>query len=220
MGRRLNYCDWGYEGDGLTVDEEKALLKTSSKRFDGADFERKALVPAEEVTLHDPRVTPPQPLQAICSTTQFDRLTHTYGQSYPDFVRMFDADYANAPDIVAWANSENDIEAVMDWAAGQKLAVIPYGGGSSVVRGVEPEVGAGFNGTISLDLTGLNKVLEIDRTNQAARIQSGASGPEIETGLREHGLTMRHFPQSFEMASLGHDRHTIRRTFRDALYSH
>ena len=77
------------------------------------------------------------------------------------------------------------------------------GGGSSVVGGVEPAVGDGFAGTISLDLKGLDRVLEVDRASRAARIQGGILGPALETVLKPHDLTLRHFPQSFECSTLG-----------------
>ncbi len=203
MTRALNYCGWGYEGDGLDLDEEIEHLAAFSGRFGGVEFERSPLPPVSDLSLPKSRAVPSEALKSFCSSSAFDRTTHTYGQSYPDFVRMFDGDYANAPDFVAWPENENQIESVLDWAAGRKVAVIPYGGGSSVVGGVEPEVGGSFNGAVSLDLTKINKVLEVDRLSRAARIQGGANGPEIEGALKQHGLTLRHFPQSFEMATLG-----------------
>ncbi len=203
MARKLNYFGWGFEGDGLNADEEEAVIGGYSKRFGGTRFTRKAVPPPGDLDLPPARVSAPASLESICSTGAFDRITHTYGQSYPDYVRMLDGDYGSAPDMVAWPRNEDQIADVLSWAAGQKLAVIPYGGGSSVVGGVEPDVGGAFNGTVSLDLTGLNRVLEVDRESRAARIQGGATGPEMEAELRGHGLTMRHFPQSFEMATLG-----------------
>ncbi|HUS97767.1 MAG TPA: FAD-binding oxidoreductase, partial [Hyphomicrobiaceae bacterium] len=112
-------------------------------------------------------------------------------------------DFSNAPDIVAFARSDADIEAVYEYAAGAKVAVIPFGGGTSVCGGIEPVVGSSYNGTISLDLTKLDKIVEIDKTSRAARIQGGIRVPAMEAQLKKHGLTLRHFPQSMEMASLG-----------------
>jgi alkyldihydroxyacetonephosphate synthase len=78
--------------------------------------------------------------------------------------------------------------------------LIPYGGGSSVVGGVEPR----FDGpALTLDMSGLDRVLEVDPVSQAARIQAGIYGPALESRLRPHGLTLRHFPQSFEFSTLG-----------------
>jgi len=93
--------------------------------------------------------------------------------------------------------------ALLEWASSSRIAVIPYGGGSSVVGGIEPDVGPDWRGTLSLDLTRLDRVLEVDRISRAARIQAGVLGPSLEEQLRPHDLTLRHFPQSFEFSSLG-----------------
>ena len=98
--------------------------------------------------------------------------------------------------------SEADVVAVLDWAAGADVVVVPYGGGSSVVGGVEYR-GDGHAGWVSLDLTALDRVLEIDKVSRAARIQGGVLGPSLEDQLRPHGYTLRHFPQSFEFSTLG-----------------
>ena len=81
--------------------------------------------------------------------------------------------------------------------------MIPFGGGTSVVGGVEPLVGERYAGVVSVDLKGLDQVLELDEVSGAARIQAGATGPRLEAQLAEHGLTLRHFPQSFEFSTLG-----------------
>ena len=83
------------------------------------------------------------------------------------------------------------------------VAAIPFGGGSSVVGGVEADVGDAYRGVLSLDLTRLDRVVEIDRTSRPPRIQAGALGPVLEAQLRPHGLTLRHYPQSFEFSTLG-----------------
>src|SRR5690606_33466158 len=160
--------------------------------------------PTEEaIELHQPRLDIPAALSSFSSNDKRDRLVHTYGKSFPDYTRAFDRDFRNAPDFVAFARSEADIEAVYDYAAGANLAVIPFGGGTSVCGGVEPAVGEGYNGTISLDLTRLDRILEIDKTSRAARIQGGIRVPAMEAELKAHNLTLRHFPQSMELATLG-----------------
>jgi alkyldihydroxyacetonephosphate synthase len=92
---------------------------------------------------------------------------------------------------------------VLEWCAHAGAAVIPYGGGTSVVGGVEPAVGERYAGAVSLDLRRLNRVLDVDFASGMARIQAGALGPELEDGLRPHGLTLRFYPQSFELSTLG-----------------
>lgn len=201
--RALKFCGWGYVGEGLTEDEEKLVLDRYAEQFGVSGFERTPMPEPEEIALPTPKVELPAALQHLASSDPYDRLTHTYGKSFPDYVRIYDKDFANAPDIVAFARSEEDVIAVLDWATGANVAVIPFGGGSSVVGGIEPAVGGGYAGTVSLDLTGLDKILEIDRISRAARMQGGIRCPDIEAGLKPEGLTMRHFPQSFAMATLG-----------------
>tara|TARA_B000000441_G_C21739383_1_gene352463 strand:- start:682 stop:1977 length:1296 start_codon:yes stop_codon:yes gene_type:complete len=91
----------------------------------------------------------------------------------------------------------------MDWCDENNVAVIPYGGGSSVCGGVETQVGDSYEGVISLDLRNLNKIIEIDRESRSARIQAGILGPDLESNLKKENLTMRHYPQSFEFSTLG-----------------
>jgi len=201
--KRPKICGWGYEGEGLTPEEEKLVLGRYAERFGVDGFERIALPPLEEVALPTSRIAVPDRLRAICSTDAYDRMSHTYGKSFPDYVRIYDGNFENAPDVVAFATSEEDVVAVLDWATGANVAVIPFGGGSSVVGGVEPAVDSKFDGTMSLDLTGLDKIVEIDRTSRAARLQGGLRCPAMEAGLKPHALTMRHFPQSFQMATVG-----------------
>ena len=96
---------------------------------------------------------------------------------------------------------ESEIETVLSWCEAEGAAVVPFGGGTSVVGGVEARLGE--RPFVSLDLRRLDRVLEVDAESMAARIQAGATGPRLEEQLREHGLTLRHFPQSFEYSTLG-----------------
>jgi len=92
---------------------------------------------------------------------------------------------------------------VLDHCAREGLAAIPFGGGSSVVGGVETRIDGDYRGVVTIDLGRMARVLEIDRASRAARIEAGVLGPALEDQLRPHGLTLRHFPQSFEFSSLG-----------------
>jgi alkyldihydroxyacetonephosphate synthase len=199
--RRLRFYGWGYADETLSPDEE-ARIRGAAKRFGTAPAE---IVPPreEEIALRAPRVAAPASLAPIVSATPYDRLVHSYGKSFADITRMFMRDVRNPPDLVAFPKSERDIADTLDWASRANIAVIPFGGGSSVAGGVEPDVGDSYAGTISLDLQYLCKVLEIDRTSRAAQIQAGALGPELEDQLKPHGLTLRHFPQSLQLSTLG-----------------
>src|SRR5690606_33791800 len=194
---RWKFWGWGYEGSGLSPDEEHRLLEFYRDRF-GSAGEARPVPTVDDVALRPSRLVPPARLAHLCSTEPYERLAHTYGKSYPEAVRIFAGDFANAPDLVARPRSEDEVAALLAWAADARAAVVPFGGGSSVVGGVEPAVGDDFAGTISLDLKSLDRVLEVDRTSRAARIQGGILGPALEAALKPHGLTLRHFPQSFE----------------------
>ena len=90
---------------------------------------------------------------------------------------------------------------MLSWAEAEGAAVVPFGGGTSVVGGVEARLGD--RPVVTMDLRRLDRLVEVDPTSLAARIEAGATGPRLEEQLREHGLTMRCFPQSFEYATLG-----------------
>ncbi|WP_415960218.1 FAD-binding oxidoreductase [Streptomyces sp. 021-4] len=148
------------------------------------------------------RVSAPAALAHLVSSAPADRAAHTYGKAFRDVVRALYGDMAAAPDLVARPREERDVVDLLGWAAGAAVAVVPYGAGSSVVGGVEYRAGD-HSGVLSLDLSGLDRVLEIDRVSRAARIQAGVLGPDLEAQLRPHGLTLRHFPQSFAFSTLG-----------------
>jgi alkyldihydroxyacetonephosphate synthase len=160
-------------------------------------------VPLERVELPRARLEPPAGLAEICSSDVYDRASHAYGKGYRDVVRGFRGQFDHAPDVVAYPRDAGEIEALLDWCASRGAAAIPYGGGTSVVGGVEAAVGDAYAGTVTIDLGRLDRVLEVDRASRAALIQAGATGPELEDQLRDHGLTLRHFPQSFQLSTLG-----------------
>jgi alkyldihydroxyacetonephosphate synthase len=200
--RTLRFYGWGYADETLSPEEE-ARVRAIPQRF-ASQAPVEASAPREgDFDLRAPRVAAPADLAAMMSQTPYDRLTHSLGKSFADIVRMFMRDVPHPPDLVAFPRSEQDVAAVLDWASRANVAVIPFGGGSSVAGGVEPDVGDSYAGTVSLDLQHLHKVLEIDRTSRAARIQAGALGPELEDQLKPFGLTLRHFPQSLQHSTLG-----------------
>ena len=98
--------------------------------------------------------------------------------------------------------TESDVAAILGWCSTAHAVAIPTGG-SSVVGGVEAPAAGDHAGVVSIDLGRLDRVIEIDRASRAARIQGGVLGPALEDQLRPHGLTLRHYPQSFEFSTLG-----------------
>jgi alkyldihydroxyacetonephosphate synthase len=201
---RLKHFGWGREGEGLSEAEEAAALDRYRRLFQIDRFDEAAPPTLSAIGLRAPRIAPPAALAGCCSSAAYDRASHTYGKSFRDYARGLVGDYVVAPDVVAYPRSEADVAEVIDWAGGVQAAVIPFGAGSSVVGGVEADIGdARYQGAVSLDLRHLDRVLEVDRSSRAARIEAGIFGPALEAQLRPYGLTLRHFPQSFEYSTLG-----------------
>jgi alkyldihydroxyacetonephosphate synthase len=200
---RLKHFGWGREGEGLTPAEEAFVLGRIEQRF-GPPADGAVKPPRlEDIKLEPPRLDPPASLP-FCSTGLYDRAAHTYGKSFPDYVRGLVGDYRRAPDVVAYPRTEEEVAAVLDWAGGAQASVTPFGGGSSVVGGVEPRRDAArHKAAVTIDLRELGRVLEVDKTSRAARIEAGVFGPALEAQLKPQGLTLRHFPQSFECSTLG-----------------
>ncbi|MGW7528910.1 FAD-binding oxidoreductase [Streptomyces sp. NPDC054783] len=149
-----------------------------------------------------PAATPPPSLAHLVTANPEARAAHAMGKAYRDVIRALRGRPGRIPDLVARPTDDQDVADLLDWAGGHGVAVIPFGGGSSVVGGVEYR-GDAHRAVLSLDLTSMNQVLDIDTASRSARIQAGALGPVMEEQLRPHGLTLRHFPQSFEFSTLG-----------------
>jgi len=199
--RELCFWGWGYADEGLSAAEEAHVAKLSAGM--GATHKPGPAPRLADFELAAPRLTAPGNLAAILSATPYDRITHGYGKSFADLVRMQMRTMANPPDWVAFPRTEDDISALMDFAASSGAALIPFGGGTSVCGGVEPDVGGDYGAVISVDLQYMNKVLEVDKASRAALIEGGALGPELESELKSHQLTLRHYPQSFQFSTLG-----------------
>lgn len=203
LSRRSPRRFWGWGGldQGLS-DAERQAVRGGLGRLGslGAPLPEPKV---EEYDLAAPRGTVPAALQEIVSSTPYDRLVHAYGKSYPDLARMWLRQVPHAPDWVAFPRNEEDIVAILDWASGANIAVVPFGGGSSVVGGVESAVGGDYAAVLSLDMERFDQIHEVDRVSRAARIAGGILGPDLEAKLRPQGLTLRHFPQSFEFSTLG-----------------
>jgi alkyldihydroxyacetonephosphate synthase len=155
-----------------------------------------------DLTIGRPLATPPAGLSHLVTSDTGTRAGHAMGKAYRDVVRALRGRPGRIPDLVGYPMDARDVADVLEWAGEHDVAVIPYGGGSSVVGGVEYR-GEPGRAVMSLDLTAMNRVLEVDPVSRAARIQAGVLGPDLENQLRPHGLTLRHYPQSFEFSTLG-----------------
>jgi alkyldihydroxyacetonephosphate synthase len=205
MPRERSFWGWGWADKLPDVDMRRAMAVRVASLFGEGSvaLEPRPLPSIDDVTLPASRVVS----ELGCATDdRRERIAHTHGKSYPDLVRAFAGDFAGAPDIVALPKDENEVAAVLAWCGARGVAAIPYGGGTSVVGGVHPaaeDIAGRFAGVCAIDLRAMRKVLEVDPTSRAARIQAGAFGPDIEEQLAPHGLTLRHYPQSFEFSTLG-----------------
>ena len=203
---RRTWWGWGTEDQVVDGDSLRSIAAAIGRRPGFESLDGSVVDPPDVSDLDLPasRVEPPASLASRCSTEPYDRAGHTYGKAFRDVVRALAGDMSPAPDVVAFPTSEDDVIALLDWCTDAQLAAIPYGGGSSVVGGTEARgLRESHRGIVSIDLTRLDQVVEVDRVSRAARIQGGALGPVLEEQLRPHGYTLRHFPQSFEFSTLG-----------------
>jgi len=169
--------------------------------------ERCPIVPLESIALRPCRLSP-STLTALrsalgtnaVSTAHDQRLRHAMGKSYRDLVRLRHGQVPNPPDAVVYPATEEQVAAVLRLARDHGFTVIPFGGGTSVTGGVEPQ---GDRPAVSLNLRRLNQVLAIDPLSRTATVQAGILGPDLEQALNRHGFTLGHFPQSWEFSTLG-----------------
>lgn len=169
------------------------------------------LEPGASTALADVQLPPPAELpaglvdaaggEACVSQSAEDRIRHGGGKSYPDLIRMRHGVLEGAPDAVLAPADANAVAAVLERCSDERVAVVPFGGGTSVVGGVAPVRGT-FDRLISLDLAAMRDV-QIDEISQTARLGPGLRGPEAEAALNEGGYTLGHFPQSYCYATVG-----------------
>jgi alkyldihydroxyacetonephosphate synthase len=200
VARRRKHWGWGYADEEPSADDVRAAMPLVERQLGFAPQEPEDAVALEQAALRDPRALPEPPAGVPWDVSDHARATHAWGKSYLDVVRAFRGRFDHAPDAVARPRDEADVAAVLEWATEDGVVVVPYGGGTSVVGGVTPAVDGP---AISLDLGALDRVLEVERVSRSARVQAGVLGPDLERQLGEHDLTLRHFPQSFELSTLG-----------------
>lgn len=133
----------------------------------------------------------------------FERAFHARGKSYHDMLWLRDGRIDAAPDAVVYPDTENDVLAVLQWAAAHQVALVPFGGGSSVVGGVTAAAGPNLQSVVSLDMTRMNRLIAVDAEALVAKAEAGIYGPHLEEQLQAKGFTLGHYPQSFEFSTLG-----------------
>jgi alkyldihydroxyacetonephosphate synthase len=197
--RRRSWWGWGWEDRRLDGEALEGVGHLVAERFGGGITAPADPVDPRTVTVPAPRVELPAALAPLGSTDRVDRLRHGHGNAFRDVVRALHGDVPEVPDAVVRPREASDVAAILDWCTETGVAVVPWGGGTSVVGGVTPPGGP----AVSLDLERLDRVLEVDEVSGAAHVEAGIFGPALEGRLRPFGLTFRHFPQSWEFSTLG-----------------
>jgi alkyldihydroxyacetonephosphate synthase len=198
--RQRSLWAWGWRDKFPDEAARKGLAQMVGALLPSASPALRAL-PTDEPVVGEPRVGVPDALTEIATQQPYDRASRARGRAFPDLLAGFAGDYAGAPDIIARPRDANDVVRVLAECDARGWAVVPFGGGTSVVGGVD-STGRGAP-VVTMDLAALSGVHEVDATSRLARIGGGTLGPRLEDELAPHGLTLRHFPQSFEFSTLG-----------------
>ncbi len=202
---RCRWWGWGEEGKSYHIADPERFWGYLGARL-GPLAPARRISSLEEIRLPPSRL-PAQAERALRSAASGGvdvdaavRAVFSMGKSYRDLVRVRRGEVPNPTDAVVRPASEKEVSAVLEVAQREGLSVIPFGGGTSVVGGVEPRPGAP---AVTLDLALLSGVSRIDRESMTATVMPGTLGPELERQLAAAGLTLGHFPQSFEFSTVG-----------------
>jgi len=177
-------------------------LSASSRAFiEQRIGESVALIDAtlEEALSHVPESRSPG--HKLISTDAEDRLRHCRGHSIPDWLAKRSGDFGIFPDGVAFPETSEEVQEILVFAQQQNLTVIPYGGGTSVCGHINPE--AGDRPVITVAMSRMNNLIALDKESQIATFGAGILGPDVEAQLAKEGFTLGHFPQSWELSTLG-----------------
>ncbi|HXM00577.1 MAG TPA: FAD-binding oxidoreductase [Rhizomicrobium sp.] len=165
--------------------------------------------PLDEIALPEPALLPADREKFVAllgadrvRDDKYERAFHARGRSYHDLLRLRAGDLSVAPDAVLYPRGREEVLGVLAAASEADIAVVPFGGGTSVVGGVSAARGP-FKAVVTLDLTGMASMLDIDTVSQTATAESGVYGPALEKALAAKGMTLGHYPQSFEFSTLG-----------------
>ena len=201
----FRWSGWGYADKSYSLDHRPDAWNFLRDALDLRGDESFPTCNFDSIRLRAPRMNSAQlnALRQIVPETKTDtrtRVTHAFGKSYRDLIRLRRGEIPNPPDAVVYPASEDQVARVIAFCAQNDFTLIPFGGGSSVVGGIEPR---DERVTITLDLARLNRVISLDEISQTATIEAGVSGPDLERELNARGFTLGHFPQSFEFSTLG-----------------
>lgn len=188
---------WGDDENALDYELSPRALRYLEELLGGA-------TPLADATLEQALATVPPsrlPPHDLYTVDAQARLRHARGQSLPDWLAMRSGEFGVFPDAVAFPESSEEVQALLQHALAQGIDVIPYGGGTSVVGHINPRDEG--RPILTIAMTRMNTLLELDGLSQIATFGAGTAGPALESQLAEHGYTLGHFPQSWELSTLG-----------------
>ena len=207
---KLKWNGWGWLDQDFDLHgREEGLWDFLREQLGVEDLPNTPAMPLEEMPLPEIRISTSQvddlidllSADRVC-TDRYERLFHAFGKSYHDLIRLRRGILDEVPDAVVYPESAEDLAALTQFATDHHLALVPYGGGSSVVGGVEARSGR-LAGVLTVDMTRMNRVLHIDAESLTATAEAGIYGPQLEEHLQKHGYTLGHYPQSFQFSTLG-----------------
>lgn len=200
LTRRKKIWGWGWEGEELTQEERKivdlALSFFPSPPDPLPPFPKEEELPTPESRLK----TFPFPW---ISRSPYDRWICARGKGYKDLVELRLQKGISLPDGVAFPTSPEEIKELLLWASYEKIAIVPFGGGTTVTEGIRVELPAGFRGVIVVALKDMKKIRWVSDVDYLVEGEGGVTGPELEDTLKPYNLTFRHYPQSYEFSTLG-----------------
>jgi len=200
---------WNAWGDPAEAKPLSEGIRSLLKQALGLDDSTTAELEAEQVRLRPSALSEADrdALAAIVGAEYFGvedraRLLRAGGKSTLDLLRRKDSGVQDAPDAVLLPGSEEEVAAILRFCADRSIAIVPFGGGTSVVGGLDP-IRGDFKAVISLDLRRLDRLHALDEVSGEAELGAGLTGPDAERLLGERGYSLGHFPQSFQFATIG-----------------
>ncbi len=207
--KALLWNGWGEANQPDPLPDDAPLWPRLAAALGVDVFPQTPAVTLDEIGLAEPRLTQSQ-RQALVGIVgaggvcvdHYERAFHAFGSSYYDLLRARAGELRGAPDAVVYPSTPEQTLTVVQYCAQQRIALIPFGGGSSVVGGVNGDADAPQT-QITLDTTRMCELLEVDTQSMRATARCGIYGPALEQALAAHGVTLGHYPQSFQYSTLG-----------------
>ena len=182
-------------------DAEQGLRSARRRRQSAHRSRRRAAARAGTSATRRSRASP-SCSAPVTSATIMPRISHSVGRSTPDLIRLRSGVLSSAPDAVLYPGTDAEVDELLAICQEERIAVVPFGGGTSVVGGIETVRGK-FRGSVCISLARLDEVVDIDEESLTATVQAGVFGPDLEEKLQAAGFTLGHFPQSFEFSTVG-----------------